>query len=1084
MPARIRLPRFALALIFLALFAFSSRADGVDAQPNAACPGGVITQWTFFGDVTTPSTGAGVYTRGTGLNTETYVIRNPDKALSLSGWNVSSIIVPDDYVEFAVDTTGRSDITIGFDYYSTTQGPTNLDLQYSTDGSSFTSFSDTTLTRDAHFYTLFYNLSAIAGINNNPNAKFRLYGYINPAPGGGNLRLDNVTISESCPTPTPSPTPIKIPGLTISNAVNNPNPLVGANILFTIKVENPVGNLLDANNVNVAAALPVGLTYISNAATQGSYDPATGVWSVGNIPVGSSAELALTAKVINSAPSVFAAVATSDEYLDVSASQTFAPTPLSGSAELALTQTFAIRTDAPSQVDVTVLLINNGLDSATNVKVRDLLPSGLTYVSHSQSNGSYDRTSGIWTLNSLANGATATLKLTVKVAASGTSTKNTAQIIASDQYDTDLSNNLFALEVPIADVSLTQWLDQTPTTAIFTVTATNSGPDPVTLKIQSNLPTLSSYVFVSAGASSGTYDPASGIWDLTLANATSATLTLTTNLVGALQSHVVEVVSSDAPDPDSIPNNHVRAEDDMSGLPYADLSLTQTASKTNPSVGENVALTIKVKNSGASNVGGVQVKTQLPSGLAYVASSATHGSYNAASGIWNVGSLANGATATLTLTVNVSVGGAFVVQSEISAANLYDPDSTPNNGEGDEDDIAKTTLTTPSALRSVIINEVAWAGTSSALSDDEWIELYNPTNFAVNITGWTLKAADGTPSITLSGSIPAHGFFLLEQGDDHTVSDIAADQIYSGTMSNSGESLVLRDGANAIIDTANGNGGMWPAGSASTYGTMERVGVTAESDVVWRTNTGVIKNGKNANGGDIWGTPKRANSANLLPTPTGTPYKGPTLTPTAAIPPRPIFNEILARPGFDWNQDGDLDAFDEFIEIKNLTAIEISLTNWKIKTLKGGVFTFANVNLAPGERKVFYGKETNLRLSDGGETLTLVSPQGKIYDTFSYSFARTENQSFCRLPDGSPADNAWREDCIPTPNLSNTREGKAPVAPAPAADVCNLPDSIPLDFFLADCRAYGAGIWNPRHWLQPLPRWLVSQTSKWDSFIE
>ena len=67
----------------------------------------------------------------------------------------------------------------------------------------------------------------------------------------------------------------------------------------------------------------------------------------------------------------------------------------------------------------------------------------------------------------------------------------------------------------------------------------------------------------------------------------------------------------------------------------------------------------------------------------------------------------------------------------------------------------------------VVINEVAWAGTQSS-SNDEWIELYNPSSQAVLLDGWTLKAADGSPNISLSGTIPAGGYFLLERTDEDT----------------------------------------------------------------------------------------------------------------------------------------------------------------------------------------------------------------------------------------------------------------------------------------------------------------------------
>src|SRR5687768_7277490 len=67
----------------------------------------------------------------------------------------------------------------------------------------------------------------------------------------------------------------------------------------------------------------------------------------------------------------------------------------------------------------------------------------------------------------------------------------------------------------------------------------------------------------------------------------------------------------------------------------------------------------------------------------------------------------------------------------------------------------------------VVVNEIAWMGTSTSTAD-EWIELFNNTPSAINLAGWSLTAADGTPSIALSGSIPAGGFFLLERTDDTT----------------------------------------------------------------------------------------------------------------------------------------------------------------------------------------------------------------------------------------------------------------------------------------------------------------------------
>jgi len=82
------------------------------------------------------------------------------------------------------------------------------------------------------------------------------------------------------------------------------------------------------------------------------------------------------------------------------------------------------------------------------------------------------------------------------------------------------------------------------------------------------------------------------------------------------------------------------------------------------------------------------------------------------------------------------------------------------------------------AQRSVLINEIAWAGTAAS-SNDEWIELYNPGEEEISLDGWHLTAADGTPDIALSGAIPAGGYFLLERSDDNTISNIPADETYT-----------------------------------------------------------------------------------------------------------------------------------------------------------------------------------------------------------------------------------------------------------------------------------------------------------------
>jgi len=175
---------------------------------------------------------------------------------------------------------------------------------------------------------------------------------------------------------------------------------------------------------------------------------------------------------------------------------------------------------------------------------------------------------------------------------------------------------------------------------------------------------------------------------------------------------------------------------------------------------------------------------------------------------------------------------------------------------------AEATATFAHAL-DVVINEVAWAG-HTGHTGDEWIELTNNTAQTISLDGWRLVAIDGKPDLALSGDIPPHGYYLIERTDDQAVSDVPADWTGSfGTgLSNSGETLHLEDDRGTTVDTANADGGGWPAGSASpTYCSMERIDPAApDTDANWASNDGGTRNGLDAGGNPINGTPRAPNS--------------------------------------------------------------------------------------------------------------------------------------------------------------------------------------------------------------------------------
>jgi uncharacterized repeat protein (TIGR01451 family) len=80
---------------------------------------------------------------------------------------------------------------------------------------------------------------------------------------------------------------------------------------------------------------------------------------------------------------------------------------------------------------------NNGPKDATDVKINELLPSGLKFISATPSQGTYDAQSGDWNVGNLNVAKQATLQLKVKVIQSG-EIENKAIVLD----DSDSSNNL------------------------------------------------------------------------------------------------------------------------------------------------------------------------------------------------------------------------------------------------------------------------------------------------------------------------------------------------------------------------------------------------------------------------------------------------------------------------------------------------------------------------------------------------------------------------------------------------------------------------------------------------------------------
>jgi uncharacterized repeat protein (TIGR01451 family) len=194
----------------------------------------------------------------------------------------------------------------------------------------------------------------------------------------------------------------------------------------------------------------------------------------------------------------------------------FAAADAQAQADLSLGKTVSNPTpNVGDTITFPITLTNSGPATANGVIVTDPLPAGLTFVSSTASQGTYNSTTGVWTVGTLTNGATVTLQIQATVVSPSTST-NTAVITASDQTDpVPVNNTATATVTPQqANLAVTKTVNNaTPnvgSTITFTITLTNVGPVTATNVIASDL-LPAGLTFVSATPSQGSYTAGTGV---------------------------------------------------------------------------------------------------------------------------------------------------------------------------------------------------------------------------------------------------------------------------------------------------------------------------------------------------------------------------------------------------------------------------------------------------------------------------------------------------------------------------------------------------------------------------------------------
>lgn len=391
----------------------------------------------------------------------------------------------------------------------------------------------------------------------------------------------------------------------------------------------------------------------------------------------------------------------------------------------------------------TVTVTNNGPMPATSVAVTDLLDNTkLQFIS--ASSAAYNSATGVWSVGSLAVGASQTLTLTAKPLVIGSISATATQ--THTEPDNVAGNNAATATITVveaADIAVTNTVAQTTFNngdlVTYTITVKNQGPNAATaVTVTDKMPAAFTVAAITSNAPAGTtYNASTGVWtigNLAVNEIKTLTITAPVSQLGTITNTAVLVDRTGLQLDEHSGNN--TASSTITVNPTADVAVTASVSKANPNQNEAIAYTITVSNNGPNNATGVNVSNQLPAGLTITGSSATAGTFNATTGAWNVGTVLTSGSQTLTIYARPTVTGNLNLTSSQTHTE-YDAVSN-NNAASAAINVAPTA-------------DVAITNTISAPA--------NGTNYTNESVSYTVTVTNNGPStatnIAVTDMLPA-----------------------------------------------------------------------------------------------------------------------------------------------------------------------------------------------------------------------------------------------------------------------------------------------------------------------------------------
>ena len=494
--------------------------------------------------------------------------------------------------------------------------------------------------------------------------------------------------------------------LAITKVVDNANPLFDSIITYTITV---VNNGPDAStDVVVKDIWPAnGLKFITST---GTYNPDTGIWNVGELGSNEIATLTITAKTtaVGKFENKVSVNGTGyDSNLSNNNASVNITVPDCVILNITKVATGGIVSEEPNKeviagekITYTVIVSNYGPSVATNVYLTDLFNADELLNMEYNSNGNWVKYNNGIALGDIDVNEAVMILFRATVNHSTRGLINNTVKITTDIKDArgnfEANETVKAIDNSTLVINKTSNVDAINPGDLFnyTIVITAEGSSDslgviLTDKLDQSLLDAQNAVFYVNGNYVGKWNGSYNIGTLKTGNSVTVTIE-----VKALNSANKDIFNK------AIVENEegfINESNKTVHVNTVDLAINKTSDKVTYKYLDNVIYTIVVTNHGSDDSFNVTVRDMLPNTLRFISAS---GNYDPVTGIWFIGHLAKGQSATLTITAQAIFPGIITNDANVTGSG-YDVNLTNNH-----DNI---TITVPDCVI-LNVNKVAIGG--------------------------------------------------------------------------------------------------------------------------------------------------------------------------------------------------------------------------------------------------------------------------------------------------------------------------------------------------------------------------------------